>query len=263
MQNLTGKIVLVTGASSGIGEACAYKFAESGANLIITSRNIGKIESVKNDLNSKYPKIKVLACQLDVRDKAGVRSFFETLPTEFKNIDILVNNAGLAHGLDKLQDGKIEDWEDMIDTNVKGLLYCTKYVLKIMTERNSGHIINIGSIAGHEVYPGGAVYCATKHSVNAISRALRCDLLGYEVKVTSIDPGMVETGFSVVRFNGDAERAKKVYENMTPLTADDIADSVFYAATRPKHVNINEIILMPVAQASAGLVHRNNGNKAV
>ena len=256
MQCLKGKTVLITGASGGIGEACALKFAENGANVIITSRSEEKIEKVKKNINSKYHDVSVLALKLDVRDKNSVKTFFEKLPETFKNIDILVNNAGLAHGVDKLQDGKVEDWEDMIDTNVKGLLYCTREALKIMTARNSGHIINIGSIAGHEVYPGGAIYCATKHAVNAISRALRNDLLGYAIKVTTIDPGMVETGFSIVRFNGDSERAKKVYENMTPLTAADIADSVFYAASRPKHVNINEIILMPVDQASATLVNR-------
>lgn len=255
MQNLEGKIVLITGASSGIGEACAKKFAELKANLIITARRKERIEKLAQDLSQKN-KIKVLPVSLDVRNFNTVTSFYESLAPEWKSIDILVNNAGLARGLDKFYEGKIEDWDEMIDTNIKGLLYVSRVVVPQMVERETGHIINIGSTAGHEAYPMGNVYVATKFAVKALSHSFRIDVLEKGIKVTSVDPGMVETEFSKVRFRGDEQRAKKVYEGLQPLTPDDVADAVIYAATRPKHVNINQIILTPLAQASSNFVHR-------
>ncbi len=194
--------------------------------------------------------------QLDVRDRLAVESAISTLPPAWSNIDILINNAGLSRGLDKLHEGDFQDWEEMIDTNIKGLLYLTRYVVPGMVSRGRGHVVNIGSIAGHQTYPGGNVYCSTKAAVKAISEGLKQDLLGTPIRVTSVDPGMVETEFSNVRFHGDRERANKVYQGLTPLTADDVADVVFFCTTRSPHVNINEIILMPVDQASATLVHR-------
>lgn len=255
MQNLEGKIVLITGASSGIGEACAKKFAGLKANLIITARRKERIEKLAQELSQKN-KIKVLPVSLDVRNFDSVKSFYEALALEWKSIDILVNNAGLARGLDKFYEGKIEDWDEMIDTNIKGLLYVSRVVIPQMVERETGHIINIGSTAGHEAYPMGNVYVATKFAVKALSQSFRIDVLEKGIKVTSVDPGMVETEFSKVRFRGDDQRAKKVYEGLQPLTPDDVADAVIYAATRPKHVNINQIILTPLAQASSNFVHR-------
>lgn len=255
MQNLEGKNVLITGASSGIGQSCAIKFAELNANLIITARRKDRIENLA-DVLSKRNKIKVLPVKLDVRNFEEVKNFYETLPSEWKKIDILVNNAGLARGFDKFYEGKIEDWEEMIDTNIKGLLYVSKVVVPQMVERETGHIINIGSTAGHEPYPMGNVYVATKFAVKALSQSFRLDVLEKGIKVTSIDPGMVETEFSKVRFRGDEDRARKVYDGLQPLTPDDVADAVIFAATRPKHVNINQIILTPLAQASSNFVYR-------
>lgn len=255
MENLEEKIVLITGASSGIGEACAKKFAELKANLIITARRKEGIEKLSKELSAKY-KIKVLPISLDVRNFNLVKSFYENLTPEWKAIDILVNNAGLARGLDKFYEGKIEDWDEMIDTNIKGLLYVSRVVVPQMVEREYGHILNIGSTAGHEPYPMGNVYVATKFAVKALSQSFRIDLLEKGIKVTSVDPGMVETEFSKVRFHGDEQRAKKVYEGLQPLTPDDVADAVIFAATRPKHVNINQIVLTPLAQASSNFVYR-------
>lgn len=255
MENLEEKIVLITGASSGIGEACAKKFAEFKANLIITARRKERIEKLSNELSANY-KIKVLPISLDVRNFNSVKLFYENLTPEWKAIDILVNNAGLARGLDKFYEGKIEDWDEMIDTNIKGLLYVSRVVVPQMVEREYGHIINIGSTAGHEPYPMGNVYVATKFAVKALSQSFRIDLLEKGIKVTSVDPGMVETEFSKVRFHGDEQRAKKVYEGLQPLTPDDVADAVIFAATRPKHVNINQIVLTPLAQASSNFVYR-------
>lgn len=255
MENLEGKIVLITGASSGIGESCAKKFAELKTNLILTARRKEKIDRLSEELSYKN-KIKILTAKLDVRNFDEVKSFYESLPDEWKNIDILLNNAGLARGFDKFYEGKIEDWEEMIDTNVKGLLYVSRVVVPKMVERKTGHIINIGSTAGHEPYPMGNVYVATKFAVKALSQSFRIDVLEKGIKVTSIDPGMVETEFSKVRFRGDETRAKKVYEGLKPLTPDDVADAVIFAATRPKHVNINQIILTPLAQASSNFVYR-------
>ncbi|WP_337871725.1 SDR family oxidoreductase [Ignavibacterium sp.] len=255
MQNLEGKIVLITGASSGIGEACAKKFAALKANLIITARRKERIDKLAYDLVQKH-KIKILPVSLDVRNFNSVKSFYESLTPEWKSIDVLVNNAGLARGLDKFYEGKIEDWDEMIGTNIKGLLYVSRVIVPQMVERESGHIINIGSTAGHEAYPMGNVYVATKFAVKALSQSFRIDVLEKGIKVTSVDPGMVETEFSKVRFRGDEQRAKKVYEGLQPLTPDDVADAVIYAATRPKHVNINQITLTPLAQASSNFVHR-------
>ncbi|HNY12846.1 MAG TPA: SDR family oxidoreductase [Candidatus Wallbacteria bacterium] len=255
MNTFPGKIVFITGASSGIGEASAWKFAEAGARLIITARRLENLTALSKKISEKYG-VKILAIQLDVTKHAAVRDTIENLPAEWKDIDILINNAGLAIGTDRFQESDPDEWEAVIDTNIKGLLYCTRHVLKNMLKRNSGHIINIGSLAGHEVYAGGSVYCATKHAVLAISKILKLDLVGTDIRVSSIDPGMVETGFSVVRFRGDKNRAKKVYEGMTPLTADDVAEAVIFCAGRPPHVNISEIIMMPTDQASVTSVNR-------
>src|SRR3989338_4330541 len=223
---LKNKIVLITGASSGIGAACAGQFAKAGAKLILCARRI----EIINELS--------------------------TLPEKFKNIDILINNAGLAAGRDAVQNADVNDWEEMINTNIKGLLYMTHEILPQMITRNAGHIINIGSIAGHAVYPNGAVYCATKFAVKALSEGLRMDLLGTNIRVSSVDPGAVETNFSNVRFKGDVERAAKVYEGFEPLKASDIADAILYCATRPAHVNVSEILIMPTAQVAVGMIAR-------
>jgi 3-hydroxy acid dehydrogenase / malonic semialdehyde reductase len=248
------QIILITGASSGIGAACVKYFAQAGAKLILAARRIEKLQQVVESLNIQPANVHLI--QLDVRDRIAVESAISHLPAQWSNIDILVNNAGLSRGLDKIHEADVQDWEEMIDTNIKGLLYVTRYVLPGMVQRNKGHIINIGSIAGHQTYPGGNVYCATKAAVKSISEGLKLDLIGTQVRVTSVDPGMVETEFSNVRFHGDNQRADKVYQGLTPLTPDDIADVIFFCATRPAHVNINEVILMPVDQASATLVNR-------
>jgi 3-hydroxy acid dehydrogenase / malonic semialdehyde reductase len=248
------QIILITGASSGIGAACVKYFAQAGAKLILAARRIEKLQQVVETLNIQPANVHLI--QLDVRDRIAVESAISHLPAQWSNIDILINNAGLSRGLDKLHEGDFQDWEEMIDTNIKGLLYVTRYVLPGMVQRNKGHIINIGSIAGHQTYPGGNVYCSTKAAVKSISEGLKLDLIGTQVRVTSVDPGMVETEFSNVRFHGDNQRADRVYQGLTPLTPDDIADVIFFCATRPPHVNINEVILMPVDQASATLVNR-------
>ncbi|MFM5981110.1 MAG: SDR family oxidoreductase [Sphaerospermopsis kisseleviana] len=252
---LNTQTILITGASSGIGAACAKIFGRENAKLILAARRLEKLEEKARELNKLYG-VETHLLQLDVCDRSAVESAITNLPPEWSEIDILINNAGLSRGLDKLYEGDCQDWEEMIDTNIKGLLYLTRYIVPGMVQRNKGHVINIGSIAGHQTYPGGNVYCGTKAAVKAISEGLKLDLLGTPLRVTSVDPGMVETEFSQVRFHGDTERAKKVYQGMQPLTADDIADVVFFCATRPAHVNINEVILMPVDQASATLVNR-------
>ncbi|OCQ98416.1 NAD(P)-dependent oxidoreductase [Nostoc sp. MBR 210] len=257
MISLQNQIVLITGASSGIGTACAKVFAGAGAKLILAARRLERLQQLADNLNQEFGTATHLL-QLDVRDRPAVESVINDLPAEWSNIDILINNAGLSRSLDKLHEGNFQDWEEMIDTNIKGLLYLTRYVVPGMVSRGRGHVVNLGSIAGHQTYPGGNVYCATKAAVKAISEGLKQDLLGTPVRVTSVDPGMVETEFSEVRFHGDAERAKRVYQGVNPLTADDIADVIFFCTTRSPHVNINEVILMPVDQASATLVHRHN-----
>jgi len=247
--------VLITGATAGIGQACAHAFAQAGARLILTGRRVERLEAVAAELRQAHGS-EVHPLVLDVRDREAVFAAVAGLPSEWAAIDVLVNNAGLGRGMDKLQAGDPDGWDEMVDTNVKGLLYATRAVTPGMVERGRGHVINLGSVAGHEVYPGGAVYCATKHAVGAITRGLRMDLLGTGVRVSTVDPGMVETEFSVVRFRGDQARADSVYRDMTPLTAADIADTILWVATRPPHVNIDEIIIKPTDQASATLVHR-------
>lgn len=254
-EKLNDKTVFITGASSGIGEATAKAFADKGAKLLLCARNIEKLEKFKTQLQEEN-KIDIFTFQLDVRDKLQVSKTIDSLPDDWKKIDILVNNAGLAAGKDKAQDALLEDWEQMIDTNVKGLLFVTKKVIPGMIERKVGHVINIGSLAGQESYAGGSVYCATKAAVRSFSRALKMDLTGTEIRVTSIDPGLVETDFSMVRFKGDTKKAKEVYQGMTPLTAEDVAECVFFAANRPKHLNISEMLLLPTDQGSSTLVHR-------
>jgi Short-chain alcohol dehydrogenase of unknown specificity len=250
-----GKIAFITGASAGIGEACARVFAREGYSLLLAARRINRLESLAIALE-EYGVDDTHLLALDVRDASEVFSAFSNLPSEWQQVDVLVNNAGLSQGLDPVQAGDIGDWDRMIDTNIKGLLYVTRAVAPIMVARQSGHIINIGSIAGKEVYPNGNVYCATKHAVDALTKGMRIDLLEKGVKVTAIHPGMVETEFSEVRFKGDKERAAKVYEDMEPLIAEDIAEAVWFAASRPKHVNINDMLIMPTAQASASIVAR-------
>ena len=255
MKKLINKTIVITGASSGIGEACAHAFAQAGANLLLCARRINKLNILAEQLISQYP-IRVLTRELDITQLADVNRTFSTLPNDWNNLDVLINNAGLAAGLDFLFAGDIEDWERMIDTNLKGLLYVTKAILPTMITRNQGHIINIGSIAGHEVYPKGNVYCATKYAVRALTKGLKMDLLGTAIRVSSIDPGAVQTEFSEVRFHGDKARAQAVYAGMTPLTAADIADAAIYCASRPAHVNISEMLILPTDQAAATMTHR-------
>ncbi|MBD2676683.1 MULTISPECIES: SDR family oxidoreductase [Nostoc] len=255
MASLENQIILITGASSGIGTACAKIFAGAGAKLILAARRLERLQQLADTLTQDF-NTEVHLLELDVRDRSAVESAISNLPSSWSDIDILINNAGLSRGLDKLHEGSFTDWEEMIDTNIKGLLYLSRYVVPGMVSRSRGHVVNLGSIAGHQTYPGGNVYCATKAAVRVISEGLKQDLLGTPVRVTSVDPGMVETEFSEVRFHGDTERAKKVYQGVTPLTPDDIADVIFFCVTRSPHVNINEVVLMPVDQASATLVNR-------
>lgn len=244
------KLVFITGASSGIGAACAEQFAQAGAKLLLCARRSDLLTTLAKKLNTDY-QVDVHTVELDVSQHDQVKKAWNSLPDGWQNVDIVVNNAGLALGLDLLQDADVENGDAMIDTNVKGLLYITKACLPQMIQKNAGHIINIGSIAGHQVYPKGAVYCATKFAVNAISQGLRMDLSGTKIRVSSVDPGAVETNFSMVRFGGDKARAQSVYQGIDPLTPTDIADAVLYCATRPLHVNVSDIVIMPTDQASA------------
>jgi len=255
MESVKDKIVCITGASSGIGAACAEVFAREGSALILSARRGERLENVARTIRERY-RVKVHSMCLDVTRQRDVENVFASLPEEWQAIDILVNNAGLSRGLDKIQEGKIQDWEEMIDTNVKGLLYVSRAVLPGMVQRNRGHVINLGSIAGRQLYPGGNVYCASKFAVRALNQGMKMDLLGTQVRVSSVDPGLVETEFSEVRFHGDKERAKKVYADMRPLNGDDVAEAVLFCATRPPHVNILEVVLVPTAQASVRDVHR-------
>lgn len=248
-------LVFITGATSGIGKSTAEIFAKHGHDLIVTGRREERLIELKRDLEGRY-KIKVSFLHFDVRSLEEVEIAINSLTPENKQIDVLVNNAGLAAGLSSIQEGTISHWERMIDTNIKGLLYITRAISNIMIKNGKGHIINIGSIAGKEVYANGNVYCATKHAVDALSKGMRIDLLPHHIKVTAINPGMVETEFSIVRFDGDTERAKKVYMGMQPLLPEDIAETIFWAANRPAHVNINDIIIMPSVQATATNVIR-------
>jgi len=249
------KITLITGATAGIGEACAHVFARERYDVIITGRRADRLEKLARQLKKEY-NVKVLTSEFDVRDREEVIGKLEALPDEWKKINVLVNNAGLSQGLDPIQDGSYEDWETMIDTNVKGLLYVTKVVSNWMIGNGYGHIVNLGSIAGKEVYPNGNVYCASKHAVDALNKGMRIDLLPYGIKVTAVHPGAVETEFSEVRFKGDKARAKKVYDGFDPLEAKDIAETIWFAVSRPPHVNINELTIMPTAQANAVNIYR-------
>ncbi|NJK39668.1 MAG: SDR family oxidoreductase [Oscillatoriales cyanobacterium RM2_1_1] len=255
MVSIQGQIVVITGASSGIGAACAQIFAREGAALILAARRQEKLEAIAAELQTTYQS-QIHVLEMDVCDRAAVESALIALPEPWSQVDILVNNAGLSRGLDKLQEGDIQNWEEMIDTNVKGLLYVTRAVLPGMVERRRGHVINIGSVAGHQNYPGGNVYCATKAAVRALSEGLKMDLLGTPIRVSSVDPGLVETEFSQVRFRGDLEKASKVYQGMTPLTPEDIAEIVVFCATRPPHVNISELLVLATDQSSATMVNR-------
>jgi NADP-dependent 3-hydroxy acid dehydrogenase YdfG len=249
------KIALITGATAGIGEATAELFAREGYNLILTGRRTDRLEKLAAHLNKKY-NVEVATSSFDVRSREEVIENLEGLPAKWKKVDVLVNNAGLSQGLDPIDKGDMDDWDRMIDTNVKGLLYVTKIVSNWMITNGHGHIVNLGSIAGKEVYANGNVYCASKHAVDALNKAMRIDLLPHGIKVTAVHPGAVETEFSVVRFKGDEKRAKKVYEGFDALSADDVAETIWFAVSRPAHVNINELIVMPTAQANAGTIFR-------
>lgn len=246
------KTVLITGASSGIGEACAHTFARENYNLILTARRLDRLEKLKQNLENSY-KVNVQILEFDVRHKEETLHAINRIDS---NIDVLINNAGLSLGLDPFFDGNIDDWETMIDTNVKGLLYVSKAVANKMIAQKSGHIINLGSIAGKESYPNGNVYCSTKAAVDSLSKSMRMDLLPHGIKVTAIHPGAVETEFSIVRFKGDEERAKNVYKGFEPLHPEDVAEVIYFAASRPANVNINDLLLMPTAQASATLFNK-------
>ncbi len=249
------QIVFITGATSGIGLACAKKFAANGDDLILTGRRMQRLKEISASLQKKH-NVNVKTIQMDVRDKEAVFSVVAALPSPWNKIDILINNAGLAVGLGTVQQGDTDDWERMIDTNVKGLLYVTRAILPGMVERKKGHVINIGSIAGKEVYPNGNVYCSTKFAVDALTKAIRIDTVQAGIKVTQIAPGAVETEFSVVRFKGDKAKADSVYNGFEPLHPEDIAESVFYVTTLPPHVNINDLLIMPTAQAAATVFYK-------
>lgn len=248
-------LVLITGASSGIGKSTAQLFAKHGHSLILTGRREERLKALKSELENQY-KVHAHVLCFDIRNAEEVEKALQSLPESLHNIDLLVNNAGLAAGLSSFQDGQLSHWERMIDTNIKGLLFISKIVANWMIKQSKGHIINIGSIAGKEVYANGNVYCATKHAVDALNKAMRIDLLPHHIKVSAIHPGMVETEFSIVRFDGDTDRAKKVYQGMQPLLAEDIAETIYWVAMRPAHVNINEVTIMPSVQASATNVIR-------
>ena len=255
MMTLQDRIVLITGASSGIGSATARGFAQAGAKLILTARRQDRLEQLADELGKEFASSTQLL-PLDVRDAIAVESAISNLSADWSSIDVLINNAGLSRGLDKLYEGSFSDWEEMIDTNIKGLLYLTRAIVPGMISRGRGHVVNLGSTAGHQTYPNGNVYCATKAAVRVISEGLKQDLLGTPVRVSSVDPGLVETEFSQVRFRGDTQRAKKVYQGLTPLTPADVADVIFFCATRPPHVNISEVLLMPTDQAGSMLFNR-------
>ncbi len=253
--SMTHQTVLITGASSGIGASCACFLAQAGARLILAARRQDKLQALADHLHQQCS-VATYLLPLDVRSAEAVDRAMAALPPEWQAIDVLINNAGLSRGLDKQYDASLNDWEEMIDTNIKGLLYVTRVVVPGMVARGRGHVVNVGSIAGRQTYPGGSVYCATKAAVKSLSEGLKLDLLGTPVRVTNIEPGLVETEFSDVRFHGDLERAKTVYQGMTPLTPDDVADVIVFAITRPAHVNLSEILLMPTDQSSVFHVHR-------
>jgi 3-hydroxy acid dehydrogenase / malonic semialdehyde reductase len=249
------KIALITGATSGIGEATARLLAREGYNLILTGRRADRLDALAKSLNKKF-NIEIAVSSFDVRNRDEVIDNLENLPAKWKKVNVLVNNAGLSQGLDPIDKGSYDDWDTMIDTNVKGLLYVSKIVSNWMIKNGKGHIINLGSIAGKEVYANGNVYCASKHAVDALNTGMRIDLLPHGIKVTAVHPGAVETEFSEVRFKGDKARAKKVYDGFEPLVADDVAETIWFAISRPANVNINELIVMPTAQAGASNIFR-------
>lgn len=249
------KIALITGATAGIGAACARLFASKKFNLILTGRRTERLQDIAGALQEEFG-IEVITLTLDVRNRAAVRDSLAGLPEEWKKVDVLINNAGLSAGLDPIQEGDIDDWENMIDTNIKGLLYVTKEVSNWMISRRSGHIVNLGSIAAKETYLNGNVYCATKHAVDSLNQAMRIDMLPYGIRVTGIHPGAVETEFSEVRFKGDTARAAKVYQGYDPLLAEDIAETIWFVVSRPEHVNINDLVIMPKAQAGTSYWHK-------
>ncbi|MEO1508407.1 MAG: SDR family oxidoreductase [Cyanobacteria bacterium J06633_23] len=253
--SLTNQCVLITGASSGIGTSCARFFAQAGARLILAARRKEKLQALSDELQQHYQTQTLLLC-VDVQDAQAVMAAIEGLPADWQTIEVLINNAGLSRGLEKQYESPLQDWEEMVDTNVKGLLYVTRAVVPGMVTRGQGHVVNIGSIAGRQTYAGGSVYCATKAAVKSLSEGLKIDLLGTPVRVTNIEPGLVETEFSNVRFRGDTDKANSVYTGMTPLTPDDIADTILFAVTRPAHVNISEIFVMPTDQSSVAHIHR-------
>jgi len=254
-QNKMRKIICITGASAGFGKATAMLFAKNEWDIIITARRKDLIDQLASKLETKFH-VNVMPIELDVRDKKAVKKAFTNLPDNWKKIDVLVNNAGLASGLDKIQDGTIDDWEKMIDTNVKGLLYVSNEVIPLMIAQKKGHIINIGSTAGKEVYQKGNVYCASKHAVDALTKSMRIDLLEHGIKVTQIAPGAAETEFSEVRFYGDKEKAKAVYNGFKPMSAEDIADIIYYTTTLPEHLCINDLTVTSLAQANSFYIHR-------
>lgn len=258
MNRLAGKRVLITGASAGIGEACARHFAAQGAHLLLSARRLDRIVGLAAELADRHD-IETHTAVLDVTDRSAVAQYVDDLVREGLIPDVLVNNAGKAKGLDTLQEGDLDHWDEMIDTNVKGLLYVTRAVLPHMVARDSGHVINIGSIAGRWVYPKGAVYNATKFAVRALSEAMNIDLLGTQIRVSSVDPGLAETEFSEVRFDGDSDRAASVYSDTVPLTADDVADAVIYVANAPPHVDIFNLVMMPTVQRYPGYIERKGG----
>ncbi|GIV84668.1 MAG: short-chain dehydrogenase [Candidatus Roseilinea sp.] len=249
--SLQDRTVFITGASSGIGEACARAFAAQGAKLVLCARRYERLQTLAKSLP-----VPTHIFKLDVTDRSAVEAAVAALPDGFREVDILINNAGLSRGLNKLQEGAIDDWEEMINTNIKGVLYVTRAILPGMIERQRGHIINLGSVAGHYAYQNGAVYCLSKAAIKSLTESLKQDLLGTPIRVSSVDPGLVETEFSVVRFHGDVERAKKVYEGVKPMTPDDVADAIVFCATRPPHVNINFIVMMAVGQSTPTTVYR-------
>lgn len=251
---MKGKTIFISGATSGIGEGCARKFAAMGSNLILNGRNTEKLESLKKELTTQG--VEVLTLPFDVRDRKAMQQAVDSLQGQWKHVDVLINNAGLVIGMDKEHEGSLDEWDIVIDTNIKALLAMTRLIVPGMVERGCGHVINIGSIAGDAAYAGGSVYCATKAAVKALSDGLRIDLVDTPVRVTNIKPGMVETNFSVIRFRGDQDKADAVYKGIRPLTGDDIADVVYYAASAPAHVQIAEVLVMPTYQATGTVCHR-------
>ncbi|KAJ3413727.1 hypothetical protein HDV05_007630 [Chytridiales sp. JEL 0842] len=250
MARLAGKVVLITGASSGIGHACAKEFAKNNSHVILAARRLDRLTDLKKEIETTYPNVSVHALELDVRDRKKVFASIESLPEKFKDIYVLVNNAGLVKGMDHIDAASEDTYDVIFDTNVKGLLNVTQAVLVGMKKRESGVVVNVGSISGTEVYPGGGLYCASKHAVDALTRTLRMELLGTGIRVASVDPGMVETEFTLVRFHGDENKAKSYYDGFQPLSGQDVAEAVVFSSSRPPHVNIGKMVVLPAAQAA-------------